>query len=161
MCVMGTLVDLSGQVFGKLTVVARAGGGGKGKAASWTCRCECGQTTVASRSNLRNGRTASCGCAEGGRTHGRTASREYSSWRGMKNRCLNPNTTGYENWGGRGITVDPRWAASFEAFFKDMGERPAGHSLDRINPDGNYEPGNCRWATRHTQRVNRRANITG
>lgn len=79
----------------------------------------------------------------------------YWSWIGMRQRCRNPNAHGYQHYGGRGITVDPRWD-SFDAFYADMGERPEGTSVDRINNDGNYEPGNCRWATAKEQAANQR-----
>lgn len=88
--------------------------------------------------------------------HGMTKTPEYLSWCSMKSRCYNQNAVGFKLWGGRGITVCDRWASSFENFLADMGPRPKGTSLDRINNDGNYEPGNCRWATRSEQRRNSR-----
>lgn len=87
--------------------------------------------------------------------HAGMRSQTYNSWAGMLNRCTNPNATRWNYYGGRGITVCVRWR-DFENFLKDMGTRPEGHTLDRIDPNGNYEPGNCRWATWHDQRVNRR-----
>lgn len=104
----------------------------------------------------------SIGCARAwnARTHGATThtckSPEYESWMAMKSRCLNPNATGYEAYGGRGITICDAWRYDFEAFFADMGERPVGTSLDRIDNDRGYESGNCRWATAKEQAANRR-----
>lgn len=88
-------------------------------------------------------------------THGMSKTRTYKSWQRMHQRCYNPNETGYENWGGRGIKVCEQWK-EFENFYKDMGDRPINTSLDRINNDGNYEPSNCKWSTRHEQNLNKR-----
>jgi hypothetical protein len=94
--------------------------------------------------------------AEQRTAHGRHGTPTYRSWRSMKTRCTNPNHEGYTYYGGRGIRVCDRWAESFETFLADMGDRPEGTSLDRIDPDGDYEPGNVRWATASEQRRNRR-----
>ena len=92
-------------------------------------------------------------------THGMTKTPEYNSWRGMKNRCFNPNYQHYSHYGSRGITVCDRWKNSFQNFLADMGSRPtAKHSLDRIDNDGDYCPGNCRWATKAEQENNKRNN---
>ncbi len=98
---------------------------------------------------------------EGARlSHGMVRSPEYSSWCAMKARCLNPNTTRFEQWGGRGIKICPQWVNSFENFYADVGPRPTPkHSIDRIDNDGNYEPGNVRWATPKEQNNNKRTNL--
>jgi hypothetical protein len=160
-------VLLLGQVFGRLTVIGDAGSTRHGKR-RWLCRCECGQSATVIGSQLRSGRTRSCGClhreraAEMGRQpssykHGGSDSPTYRIWIGVISRCENPRATHYSYYGGRGIRVCDRWRRSYEAFLADMGERPPGLTIDRIDPDGDYEPGNCRWATRSEQRRNQRA----
>lgn len=128
--------------------------------------CDCGSVLVAYTSDLVTGHTASCGCwhREGlsnrSATHRLRKSPEYNSWANMKARCLNPENSNYGDYGGRGITVCDRWLNSFERFYADMGPRPTPwHSIDRF-PDnnGNYEPGNCRWATKTEQSNNQRTN---
>jgi hypothetical protein len=93
------------------------------------------------------------------KTHGKTFTQEYSIWLGIKQRCFNKNSIGFHNYGGRGITMCSEWRNSFEAFYKHMGDRPVGKSIDRINNHGNYEPGNCRWATQAEQVNNSRMNV--
>lgn len=160
-------IDITGQRFGRLVVLRRDGY--RCKQATWHCRCDCGAETSTQGSHLRSGHTLSCGCL--GREHAVAASRSsswkhghghgmrsptYRSWISMKTRCTNPSVPHYHYYGGRGIRVCERWE-KFENFLADMGLRPAGTSLDRYpNNSGNYEPGNCRWATPKEQAKNRR-----
>lgn len=160
--------DLAGMVVGRLTVIRVSGMKPRTK---WLCKCECGSEceVIAGKLLDKIRPTNSCGClakevsAETGRkhfTHRMSHGPEYYSWQGMKRRCEDPKTIGFEKYGGRGITVCERWRNSFEAFFADMGPRPTrSHSIDRF-PDnnGNYEPGNCRWATKKEQSRNTRTN---
>lgn len=156
--------DISGQKFGRWTVIRR--NGIKGHNALWLCQCECGNQKSVLGTDLRRGHVRSCGCYhasgfENANTkHGMTKTPEYSSWEHMKYRCYNPKDKRYKEYGGRGITVCERWFDSFENFLADMGQRPSmDHSLDRKNVNGNYEPNNCRWATRKEQRNNRRDSV--
>jgi hypothetical protein len=154
---------LEGQVFGRLTVIERFRSR-KGRV-TWLCRCSCGKLRELPSNDLTTGHTTSCGCLRRERllasntTHGHSArsgnTPTYRSWKSMRLRCLNSGSTGYECWGGRGISIDPRWD-KFENFLADMGERPKGRTLDRIDVNGNYEPDNCRWATHMEQRMNQR-----
>lgn len=155
----GDYIDLTGRVFGMLTVIRRGGS----KPVKWFCQCECGNETVTHGASLRKGKTRSCGCLIGAtaratfRKHGRSSTQVYRAWTGMIERCSNPNFRQWDSYGGRGITICDRWRERFENFLADIGEPPSpDHSLDRINNDGNYEPGNCRWATRVEQSANRR-----
>lgn len=169
--------DLVGQRFGRLVVVSIAAGSLKSKyRLRWLTHCDCGGTRIARPDALKSGLTRSCGClqrevaaatlrryyADGGQhalKHGHAKGKPsptYSSWVAMRQRCHNPKSAKYPRYGGRGIQVCQRWRDSFEVFLADMGERPDGKTLDRIDPAGHYEPGNCRWATPYEQWLNRR-----
>ena len=162
-----TLKSLIGFRFGRLTVIERAPNR-RPNQVRWICRCDCGTLTDVAGSNLKNNTVLSCKCLQrevrirsghSNKTHGMTGTREFHSWQSMKQRCLDKNYDHYADYGGRGIKICKRWLKSFQNFYADMGPRPKGHSLDRYpNPDGNYEPKNCRWATPFQQRWNRRKN---
>lgn len=163
--------DLTGLVSSELTVIGYDGFTDHGhyKIHYWLCRCSCGKVVSIAGANLLADRCRSCGCKKsayigiGHTTHGRSKTPEHNIWCAMRQRCGNPSDNGYEYYGARGITVCERWRDSFENFYEDMGPRPSsGHSIDRINNDGNYEPSNCRWATRLVQAHNSRisTNIT-
>ena len=152
-------VNLVGQRFNSLTVIERVDNK-PGRHSQWKCACDCGTITTASQNQLKFGTKRTCGCREGAFVHGHAIrelkSREYRSWQAAKQRCGNPKNTAYRWYGARGIEMCERWSNSFEAFFEDMGPRPINQTLDRIDPDGDYEPGNCRWATKAVQAANQR-----
>lgn len=133
----------------------------------WKCKCDCGNYTVVLSASLLNGNTQSCGClfqeraTERRFTHRLSKTPEYSTWQNMITRCTNPNSNSYKNYGLKGIVVCDRWRNSFENFHADMGNKPSKkHSLDRFpNKTGNYEPSNCRWATRRQQDRNKTNNV--
>ena len=159
---MPAYIDRTGQVFGRLTVLSEAIGGSDRK---WKCQCSCGNITIVAGGNLRAGVSRSCGCLHkellirqltkhGGSANGKRTP-TYQSWRSMRKRCNNPNNPRWADYGGRGIRVCERWD-DFASFLADMGEKPPGTSIERVNNERGYEPGNCIWADAATQARNTR-----
>lgn len=172
-------LSLTGQRFGRLVAIGPTPHRSTNREVLWLCRCDCGTTIERVGRNLKRGTAKSCGCLQkeivadlaktNNRTHGHTTlgrrSGTYSAWSEMIARCTNPKKKMFRYYGGRGVKVCDRWLNSFENFLADMGARPPGrnhtgkrsfYSLDRIINNGNYEPGNCRWATWKEQCANRR-----
>jgi hypothetical protein len=158
--------NLVGKVFSRLTVVEFAGRDHAGKI-MWFCSCECGGERTTRADSLRSGGAKSCGClnkeviaqiGHANRTHGKFGQKIYTTWNSMIIRCTNPKMESYKYYGALGVTVCEAWF-KFENFYADMGDVPPGKTLDRKDPYGNYEPGNCRWATRLEQAHNKRKKV--
>lgn len=153
----GPKEDLTGQRFGRLVALYPK----YDKKWKWVFQCDCGKQSCSESWHVKKGKVTSCGCygteqrAKSTRTHAMSDSREYCTWKKMKGRCQNVNDDNYDYYGGRGITVCDKWQ-TFEGFYEDMGERPEGLTLDRIDVNGNYEADNCRWADGSTQCMNKR-----
>ena len=142
------------DVFGDWTVLSYAGVD-KNRNGRWLCACECGTVKVVYTHHLTSGRSQGCGCTKV--VHGLTGTAEYQAWKNMRKRCYNQENPRYPDYGGRGIKICDRWLNDPAAFLEDMGERPSpDHSIDRRDNDGDYEPSNCRWATRSEQQRNKR-----
>lgn len=164
---MAAVRDLTGKKYGRLTVL-RYAGRNKHNQPLWDCLCDCGKSSTVRGSNLTTGQTQSCGClckergreahTKHGHMVGRVGSRTHKSWNMMLQRCRNPKNPNYARYGAKGISVCDRWS-EFKNFLLDMGERPDGCSLDRIDNEGNYEKQNCRWATDSEQVLNRSVTI--
>lgn len=162
---MPPLVDLLGKRIGRLVVIERAHN--ISHRAAWLCLCDCGNTHVVSSHILQRKATRSCGCLHIERmlTHGHTSRGkihpEYNVWKTMRQRCSNPNRNSYPNYGGRGIQVCARWDTSFGNFIADMGPRPKGYTIERIDNDDDYKPTNCKWIPLTEQWKNRRPRREG
>jgi len=163
---MRSAKDISGLKINRWTIISYDN---KRRGSFWNCVCDCGTKRVVNSTALKLGKTKSCGCLklEKMKTHQEgtrgSISKEYRSWVHLKERCNNPNHHAYHRYGGRGISVCKEWRDSYETFLLDMGRAPSkSHSVDRKNNDGNYEPSNCRWATKKEQsnnRVNTKNNV--
>lgn len=162
---MGKYIDMVGRVYGRLTILERAGVS-KQHQILYRCKCACGEELTAQGDNIRNGVTASCGCyrrevtGNRARTHGKRNIPEYEVWAGIKDRCLNPRARAYRWYGGRGIKLCKRWRESFTNFYNDMGARPSKyHTIERCDNTKGYNPKNCKWLHRRFQARNKSTTI--
>lgn len=153
-----------GSAVGDLTFLGISPNRGDSSRILGAFRCGCGrEVTMPAGRVLHGGSRRHCGCKTdrgANRRHGMRNSTTYSSWQSMKGRCLDPGNKDFPRWGGSGVRIHPAWIETFEAFYTDMGDRPAGTTLDRIDSTGNYEPGNCRWATGVEQASNTKQSWT-
>lgn len=157
------MIDISGKRFGLLVAKEPTGQDSKGNWL-WECECDCGSIYKAKFTTLNKGKRKSCGCNKAAilstlaTTHGMSKTPTYSTWMSMKRRCLDSRSPNFANYGGRGILICDGWR-DFENFFSEMGVRPKGTTLDRIDNEGNYTAENCRWADTTTQHRNTRTNV--
>jgi hypothetical protein len=161
---MPGVLKLEGLHFERLFVLHRSSAKGQGRV-KFLCKCDCGNLVEILSDQLKSGKTKSCGClqkeraSQSNKTHGLSRTPEYIAWKDMISRCCNENNQYYYNYGGRGIKVCDRWS-EVENFIEDMGLRLGkNYELDRIENNGNYEPGNCRWTTRIVNMRNKRTNL--
>lgn len=149
---MGRIAEIKNRKFGRLTAIRYVGD------SKWWCRCDCGTSLAVITTNLTKGNSTSCGCQrrESLFKHGMGRTALYHAWVAMRSRCNNPKDAAFANYGGRGIKVCERWN-EFPNFLADMGNRPKGYQIDRIDNDGDYEPGNCRWVSPKANLNNKRS----